>query len=80
MGMFANALQQKVLSSDFLEKYLYCLWWGLQNLSSYGQSLSTSTFIGETAFAILIAISGLVFICPFDWKCTDLHAIYHREA
>ncbi|KAG5244498.1 cyclic nucleotide-gated ion channel [Salix suchowensis] len=59
-GMFANALQQKVLSSDFLEKYLYCLWWGLQNLSSYGQSLSTSTFIGETAFAILIAISGLV--------------------
>ncbi|KAJ6745277.1 CYCLIC NUCLEOTIDE-GATED ION CHANNEL 15-RELATED-RELATED [Salix koriyanagi] len=27
---------------------------------SYGQSLSTSTFIGETAFAILIAISGLV--------------------
>ncbi|KAB5553457.1 hypothetical protein DKX38_010768 [Salix brachista] len=59
-GMFANALQQKVLSSEFLEKYLYCLWWGLQNLSSYGQSLSTSTFIGETAFAILIAISGLV--------------------
>lgn len=59
-GMFANALQQKVLSSEFLEKYLYCLWWGLQNLSSYGQSLSTSTFIGETAFAILIAILGLV--------------------
>ncbi|KAL3587169.1 hypothetical protein D5086_014036, partial [Populus alba] len=27
---------------------------------SYGQSLSTSTFIGETAFAILIAILGLV--------------------
>ncbi|KAI5586823.1 hypothetical protein BDE02_06G238000 [Populus trichocarpa] len=59
-GIFANALQQKVLSSEFLEKYLYCLWWGLQNLSSYGQSLSTSTFIGETAFAILIAILGLV--------------------
>ena len=31
-GIFANALQQKVLSSEFLEKYLYCLWWGLQNL------------------------------------------------
>ncbi|WCJ30493.1 cyclic nucleotide-gated channel 14 [Euphorbia peplus] len=59
-GIFANALTQNVLSSHFLEKYLYCLWWGLQNLSSYGQSLETSTFIGETAFAILIAILGLV--------------------
>lgn len=29
-------------------------------LSSYGQNLSTSTFIGETSFAILIAILGLV--------------------
>lgn len=28
--------------------------------SSYGQNLSTSTFIGETSFAILIAIVGLV--------------------
>lgn len=28
--------------------------------SSYGQNLSTSTFIGETSFAILIAILGLV--------------------
>ncbi|KAG5225106.1 cyclic nucleotide-regulated ion channel family protein [Salix suchowensis] len=59
-GIFAKALEQNVLSSEFLEKFLYCLWWGLQNLSSYGQSLSTSTFIGETAFAILIAIMGLV--------------------
>lgn len=29
-------------------------------LSSYGQNLSTSTFIGETSFSILIAILGLV--------------------
>ncbi|MBA0842322.1 hypothetical protein Goarm_002153, partial [Gossypium armourianum] len=29
-------------------------------LSSYGQNLSTSTFIGETLFAILISILGLV--------------------
>ena len=28
--------------------------------SSYGQNLTTSTFIGETSFAILIAIMGLV--------------------
>ncbi|KAM2969677.1 hypothetical protein FF2_016745 [Malus domestica] len=59
-GIFANALTKNVVSTGFLEKYFYCLWWGLQNLSSYGQNLSTSTFIGETSFAILIAILGLV--------------------
>ncbi|KAL0359832.1 UNVERIFIED_CONTAM: Cyclic nucleotide-gated ion channel 17 [Sesamum angustifolium] len=30
------------------------------NSNSYGQNLSTSTFIGETSFSILIAILGLV--------------------
>ncbi|KAF3794247.1 putative cyclic nucleotide-gated ion channel 14 [Nymphaea thermarum] len=59
-GIFADALSNQVVSTNFLEKYFYCLWWGLQQLSSYGQNLQTSTFIGETAFAILIAILGLV--------------------
>ncbi|XP_065625369.1 cyclic nucleotide-gated ion channel 17 [Quercus suber] len=59
-GLFQNAVTKNVLFSNFIEKYFYCLWWGLQNLSSYGQNLSTSTFIGETSFAILIAILGLV--------------------
>lgn len=31
-GIFENALTNNVLSSKFIEKYLYCLWWGLQNL------------------------------------------------
>lgn len=59
-GIFENAVTKNVVSANFVEKYFYCLWWGLQQLSSYGQNLSTSTFIGETAFAILIAILGLV--------------------
>ncbi|XP_024996393.1 probable cyclic nucleotide-gated ion channel 14 [Cynara cardunculus var. scolymus] len=59
-GIFGDAVAKGVVSSNFFEKYFYCLWWGLQNLSSYGQNLSTSTFIGETSFAILIAIMGLV--------------------
>lgn len=59
-GIFEKAVTKEVVSSNFIRKYFYCLWWGLQNLSSYGQNLSTSTFIGETAFAILIAILGLV--------------------
>ncbi|KAL7597561.1 probable cyclic nucleotide-gated ion channel 14 [Lactuca sativa] len=59
-GIFGDAVSKGVVSSNFVEKYFYCLWWGLQNLSSYGQNLSTSTYIGETSFAILIAIMGLV--------------------
>ncbi|KAG2245432.1 hypothetical protein Bca4012_022733 [Brassica carinata] len=59
-GMFENAITKKVVSSNFNERYFYCLWWGLQQLSSYGQNLSTTTFIGETTFAVLIAIFGLV--------------------
>ncbi|KAG6526027.1 hypothetical protein ZIOFF_016001 [Zingiber officinale] len=59
-GIFQNALTNEALSTEFIKKYFYCLWWGLQNLSSYGQTLTTSTFIGETLFAILIAILGLV--------------------
>ncbi|KAF6157359.1 hypothetical protein GIB67_004297 [Kingdonia uniflora] len=59
-GMFEDAFTNKVVSSKFIEKYLYSLWWGLKNLSSYGQNLETSTFIGETAFCIIICIVGLV--------------------
>ncbi|KAH6779406.1 cyclic nucleotide-gated channel 17 [Perilla frutescens var. hirtella] len=59
-GIFEKAVTKQVVSSSFVQKYFYCLWWGLQNLSSYGQNLSTSTFIGETSFSILIAIFGLV--------------------
>lgn len=31
-GIFAAAFTNEVASSTFLEKYLYCLWWGLRNL------------------------------------------------
>lgn len=31
-GIFANAIAKDVVSSRFLQKYFYCLWWGLQNL------------------------------------------------
>ncbi|XP_021755351.1 cyclic nucleotide-gated ion channel 17-like [Chenopodium quinoa] len=59
-GIFEDAVKKNVVSSNFIRKYFYCLWWGLQQLSSYGQNLNTSTLIGETSFAILIAILGLV--------------------
>ncbi|CAN0860300.1 Probable cyclic nucleotide-gated ion channel 14 [Linum grandiflorum] len=59
-GMFSNALSKQVASATFIRKYLYCLWWGMQNLSSYGTNSSTTTFLGETIFAIIVSIVGLV--------------------
>ncbi|KAM7268552.1 hypothetical protein ACFE04_010718 [Oxalis oulophora] len=59
-GMFAEAFRSEVASTDFVPKYLYCLWWGLRNLSSYGQTLDTSIYLGETLFCSLICILGLV--------------------
>ncbi|XP_073292930.1 cyclic nucleotide-gated ion channel 1-like [Primulina huaijiensis] len=60
-GIFLNALQSGVVESkDFPRKFFYCFWWGLQNLSSLGQNLKTSTFVWEICFAVSISISGLV--------------------
>ncbi|GAB4826260.1 Cyclic nucleotide-gated ion channel 1 [Ancistrocladus abbreviatus] len=60
-GMFLNALKSGVVATtDFPKKFFFCFWWGLQNLSSLGQNLQTSTYVWENCFAIFISISGLV--------------------
>ncbi|KAH9731596.1 Cyclic nucleotide-gated ion channel 1 [Citrus sinensis] len=60
-GISIDALQSRVVEEhDFPKKFFYCFWWGLRNLSSLGQNLKTSTFVGEVFFAIFISISGLV--------------------
>ncbi|KAL0334077.1 UNVERIFIED_CONTAM: putative cyclic nucleotide-gated ion channel 5 [Sesamum angustifolium] len=60
-GIFRQALSSGIVSSrKFLSKYCYCLWWGLQNLSTLGQGLQTSTFPGESIFSIALAILGLI--------------------
>ncbi|XVF54152.1 hypothetical protein PTKIN_Ptkin05aG0157800 [Pterospermum kingtungense] len=60
-GLFADAFTNDVASSAFPDKFFYCLWWGLKNLSSYGQNLAASTLTFETIFCIVICIAGLVF-------------------
>lgn len=45
---------------NFISKYCYCLWWGLQNLSTLGQGLQTSTYPWEVIFSISLAILGLI--------------------
>ncbi|CAH9072901.1 unnamed protein product [Cuscuta europaea] len=59
-GIYEEAVTSSVTSAKFFSKYFYCLWWGLKNLSSLGQSLATSTYVGEIMFAIIVAILGLV--------------------
>ncbi|KDP28497.1 hypothetical protein JCGZ_14268 [Jatropha curcas] len=60
-GLFTDALDSGVVESwDFPKKFFYCFWWGLRNLSSSGQNLKTSTYVGEILFAVFISIAGLV--------------------
>lgn len=60
-GIYAQALSSGILESEnFVSKYFYCLWWGLQNLSTLGQGLVTSTYPGEVLFSIAVAIFGLL--------------------
>ncbi|XP_022970578.1 putative cyclic nucleotide-gated ion channel 8 [Cucurbita maxima] len=60
-GIYTQAIASGIVQSrTFFSKFCYCLWWGLQNLSTLGQGLLTSTYPGEVIFSILIAISGLI--------------------
>ncbi|GAA0151619.1 ligand-gated ion channel [Lithospermum erythrorhizon] len=60
-GIFEQALKSGIVASrNFWSKYCYCLWWGLQNLSTLGQGLQTSTYPGESIFSIALAIFGLI--------------------
>ncbi|XP_052179684.1 protein CNGC15b [Diospyros lotus] len=59
-GIYEDAVTSSLIFSNFFDKYFYCLWWGLKNLSCLGQNLSTSTYVGEICFAIIVAILGLV--------------------
>ncbi|CAL5072868.1 unnamed protein product [Urochloa decumbens] len=78
-GMFSSALSKGAVSSPFLEKYFFCLWWGLLQLSSSGNPLVTSAFIVENAFAIAIgAISLILFAQLIGNMQTYLQSISKR--
>ncbi|CAI9102016.1 OLC1v1000201C1 [Oldenlandia corymbosa var. corymbosa] len=59
-GIVLEALQSKVAENrNILQKYIYCNWWSLRNLSSLGESLRTSSYILDNVFAIFISFYGL---------------------
>ncbi|KAI4385489.1 hypothetical protein MLD38_003510 [Melastoma candidum] len=64
-GIYGEAVTAKATGSPFFNKYFYGLWWGLRNLSCFGQTLETSTSVGEISFTILVATLGLVFFALF---------------
>ncbi|KAE8710926.1 putative cyclic nucleotide-gated ion channel 8 [Hibiscus syriacus] len=62
-GIYTRAITSEITSStEFFPKFCFCLWWGLQNLSTLGQGLETSTYSGEILFSIAIAIFGLILM------------------
>jgi len=78
-GMFSSALSKGAVSSPFLEKYFFCLWWGLLQLSSSGNPLVTSAFITENAFAIAIGAISLILFAQLIGKMqTYLQSISKR--
>ncbi|KAL6127249.1 hypothetical protein ACLB2K_075290 [Fragaria x ananassa] len=60
-GIFFDALKNDIQGKINLpQKIGYCFWWGLRNLSNFGTSLTTSTYLWENSFAIFISIIGLL--------------------
>ncbi|XP_048530423.1 probable cyclic nucleotide-gated ion channel 5 [Triticum urartu] len=62
-GIYTSAITSGVThTNDLVPKILYCLWWGLQNLSSGAQGLETTHYKGEALFAIILAVFGLILM------------------
>ncbi|VAH14169.1 unnamed protein product [Triticum turgidum subsp. durum] len=62
-GIYSNAITSGVThTQDLIPKILFCLWWGLQNLSTGAQGLETTHYKGEALFAILLALFGLILM------------------
>ncbi|CAN6564748.1 unnamed protein product [Malus baccata var. baccata] len=60
-GIFLDSLRSgNAASLDVPGKLFYSFWWGLRNLSNFGTNLTTSTYVWENIFAILISIIGIL--------------------
>ncbi|XP_062074789.1 cyclic nucleotide-gated ion channel 1-like [Humulus lupulus] len=60
-GIFSQAIESRIVcKTDFTKKLFPSFWWGLRNLSSFGQNLDTTSNVQENVFAIVISILGLL--------------------
>ncbi|CAL4997797.1 unnamed protein product [Urochloa decumbens] len=58
-GIFIQAMENGVVEISFQEKYFYSLWWGLQQLTTYGNPLVTSSYVSENLFAIALTLLSI---------------------
>ncbi|VVA34052.1 PREDICTED: cyclic [Prunus dulcis] len=61
-GIFLDSLKNDGNTGDinFPSKLCFSFWWGLRNLSNFGTNLTTSNYVWENLFAILISITGVL--------------------
>ncbi|KAH0992570.1 hypothetical protein GBA52_004053 [Prunus armeniaca] len=61
-GIFLDSLQNDGNTGDidFPSKLCFSFWWGLRNLSNFGTNLTTSNYVWENFFAIIISITGVL--------------------
>ncbi|XP_062119858.1 cyclic nucleotide-gated ion channel 1-like isoform X2 [Humulus lupulus] len=60
-GIFSEAIESRIVGkTDFPKKFFRSFWWGLRNLSSFGQNLDTTSNVQENMFAITISTLGLL--------------------
>nr|XP_028944464.1 cyclic nucleotide-gated ion channel 1-like [Malus domestica] len=77
-GIFLDSLKnQNTEQKKFIEKFLYSFWWGLRNLSNFGTNLTTSTYVWENLFAILISFIGLLL---FLYLIGNVQTLIQMEA
>ncbi|KAM1254163.1 hypothetical protein ACFX2J_041948 [Malus domestica] len=80
-GIFLDSLKNNNSKrTTFGKKFLYSFWWGMQNLSNFGTNLTTSTYVWENLFAILISAIGLLlFLFNFGIVQTLMMKSEERE-
>ncbi|GMG98808.1 hypothetical protein Nepgr_000648 [Nepenthes gracilis] len=64
-GIYIYTITDNISSGGFLNKYFYCLWWGIRNLSSQGQNLAPSIDLSENMFSYLVGFIGLILFAFF---------------
>ncbi|KAL7265086.1 hypothetical protein ACSBR1_002940 [Camellia fascicularis] len=67
-GIYGDALNLGIAEIKFINKYLYCLWWGLRNLSSIGQNLLHEHLRRRNKFRDCHCDSGIVVFCFAYWE------------
>lgn len=67
-GMFAEAFTTQVATTDFVSKYLYCLWWGLRNLR-YDNLLSNQYLLKLSSFGFNKGFVSQFLWTEYNHKC-----------